>query len=477
MSNDATFLDQLEAGLQRALVPRGAVLVVAFSGGPDSSALLRALSELRDQWNFNLRAVHVNHNIRSGESERDERIAQRIAELCVVEFKVVGVDVPGLAKKKNVSIESAARQLRYEALSQSVEMYSAHGVVTGHTLDDQAETVLLHAGRGSGLKGIASIRPRSTLKIPDSEIEVTAFRPMLGILREECAEYSDQLGVRPVVDESNFRRDYTRNRIRLDVLPELNKAIPGSSEALARLAENAADDLSIVNWAVERSLKQAGGGPAPGRYSRASVLSLPATLTARVLMRTYDDHVGHSNNLERTHVESMVQHLAGRSGTSINLPNGVTFIVDQDSFGFRSRTVPDNDCPYPDPLDLTELSIPGITGLGGGFKMIAAIVDRPINLDPENSWVTFASPTIAQLSPRLRNRKNGDRFQPLGMDPQVKLQDFFVGAGVPERWRDRVPIVESDKGIVWVAGSRLAEWAKVQSAHKQVARLELTGPD
>ena len=81
MSNGATFLDQLEAGLQRALVPRGAVLVVAFSGGPDSSALLRALSELRDQWNFNLRAVHVNHNIRSGESERDERIGQRISVL------------------------------------------------------------------------------------------------------------------------------------------------------------------------------------------------------------------------------------------------------------------------------------------------------------------------------------------------------------------------------------------------------------
>ncbi|MCH8116170.1 MAG: tRNA lysidine(34) synthetase TilS, partial [Chloroflexi bacterium] len=124
-----------------------------------------------------------------------------------------------------------------------------------------------------------------------------------------------------------------------------------------------------------------------------------------------------------------------------------------------------------------ELKVPGTTRLGDGFSMTAAVVDRPTSLDPENPWITFASPTIMRLSPRLRNRKNGDRFQPLGMEPQVKLQDFFVGAGVPERWRDRVPIVESDSGIVWVAGSRLAEWAKVRPDHKRVARLELVRPD
>jgi tRNA(Ile)-lysidine synthase len=476
MSSGSTFLEQLDAGLTRASVPHGAVLVVAFSGGPDSSALLGGLSELRDHWNFTLWAVHVNHNIRPGESELDQRAAQQIAEQCGVEFTAVAVEVPTVANEKNISIESAARQLRYEALSHSADKHLAYGVVTAHTRDDQAETVLMHAGRGSGLKGIAGIRPRSVLKIPGSDIEMTALRPMLGISKAECETYCEQIGVQFVVDESNSSREYTRNRIRLDVLPELIKAIPGSSDALARLAENAADDLSIVDWAVERLLEQARGGPVPGRYSRASVLSHPPALIARVLMRTFEDHVGHANDLERSHVASMVELLAGRSGTSLDLPNGVTFIVDRDSFGFRSGSAPDNDCPYPDPLKLTELKIPGTTGLGDGFSMTTAIVERPLNLDPENPWVTFASPTIARLLPRLRNRKNGDRFQPLGMEPQVKLQDFFVGAGVPERWRDRVPIVESSRGIVWVAGSRLAEWAKVQPAHKRVTRLELTGP-
>ncbi|MCH7984041.1 MAG: tRNA lysidine(34) synthetase TilS [Chloroflexi bacterium] len=479
MSTGSKFLEKLNAGIRRASVPNGAVLIVAFSGGPDSSALLAGLSQLRDRWSFALVGVHVNHKIRPGTSDRDQLAAQQIAGQLGVDFTAITVEVPLVAKKNNVSIESAARQLRYEALSRIASQRSAHGVVTGHTRDDQAETVLLHAGRGAGLKGIAGMRARSTLRIPDSNIEVTVLRPMLGISKLECVKFCDQSGIQPVADESNNSREYTRNRIRLDVLPQLNQAIPGSSEALARLAENAADDLAIVDWTVSRSLEQASAGPAfgagSGHYSRPDVVSLPRTLIARVLMRAYEDYVGHSQDLERSHIVSMVDHVTGRSGTSIDLPNGVTFIVDRDSFGFRSGT--EDDCPYPNPFALTELKVPGTTRLGDGFSMTAEVVDRPATLDPENPWITFASPTITQLSPRLRNRRNGDRFQPLGMEPQVKLQDYFVGAGVPERWRDRVPIVESDRGIVWVAGSRLAEWAKVRPDHKRVARLELTRPD
>lgn len=476
MSTGSKFLDQLNAGLARASVPHGSALVIAYSGGPDSSALLAGLSALRDEWSFNLVAAHVNHKIRPETSDRDQLAAQRIADQLEVEFTTFAVEVPRFAKQTNISIESAARRLRYEALSRIVNQRSAHGVVTGHTRNDQAETVLLHAGRGAGLKGIAGIRPRSALKVPGTNIDVTVLRPILGVSKDDCAEYCEQNGIQPVTDESNASRDYTRNRIRLDVLPQLNEAIPGSSEALARLAENAADDLAIVGWTVNRTLDRARAGLMPGHYSRASVLSLPRELIARVLMQAHEDHAGHSQDLERAHVSSMVDHVAGRSGTAVDLPNGVVFFVDRDSFGFRSVADAGGDCPYPSPFEPLALKIPGTTRLGGGFGMTAAIIDTPAGLDPKNPWIIFASPDIAQLSPRLRNRRSGDRFQPLGMVPQVKLQDFFVGAGVPERWRDRVPIVESDEGIVWVAGSRLAEWAKVKPGHGRVVRIELTKP-
>ncbi len=489
MPIDSKFLEHLRAGLNRSSVPDGATLVVGFSGGPDSSALLAGLSELRDLSDFTLVAVHVNHRIRPETSDHDQHAAQRIAEQLGIDFTAITVEVPSVAEKNRVSIETAARFLRYEALSSIANQHSALGVVTGHTLDDQAETVLLHAGRGAGLKGIAGMRPRSVLKIPGTSIEVTVLRPMLGISKVECIEFCEQHDVHPVADESNTSREYTRNRIRLDVLPRLNEAIPDSSKALARLAENAADELVIVDWAVDRSLDMASAGltfdsgdsgdsrTVSGRFSRKDLLSLPRPLIARVLMRSYEDHIGHSQDLERSHISSMVDHVIGRSGTAIDLPNGVAFFVDRDSFGFRSDIDSGDDCPYPNPSGPAKLKVPGSVRLGGGFVMTAEVVDRPASLDPVNPWVTFASPTIAQFSTRLRNRKNGDRFQPLGMEPLVKLQDFFVGAGVPERWRDRVPIVESDRGIVWVVGSRLAEWAKVQPGHDRVARLELVKPD
>ena len=477
MSTVSKFLDQLNAGLARASVPQGSSLIVAFSGGPDSSALLAGMVAVRDMWGFTLIAAHVNHKIRPESSDRDQVAAQQIANSLGVEFTAVIVEVPAAATESKISVESAARQLRYEALSEIVNRRTAHGVVTGHTLDDQAETVLLHAGRGAGLKGIAGIRPRSTLMIPGANIDITILRPILGVSKFECVEYCEQAGIQPVIDESNSGREHTRNRIRLDVLPQLHEAIPGSTEALARLAENAADDLAIVGWTVRGILDQAGAGLASGHYSRSSFSKLPQPVIARSLMQAYGDYVGHSQDLERSHVTSMVDHVAGRSGTVIDLPNGIRFFVDRDSFDFRSSVDTGSDCPYPKQIEPTLLEIPGINPLGNGFGLTSAIVDRPARLDPENVWTTFASPEIVQLTPKVRNRKPGDRFQPLGMKPHVKLQDFFVGAGVPERWRDRVPIVESDRGIVWVAGSRLAEWAKVLPDHMQVARIELTRPD
>ena len=158
----------------------------------------------------------------------------------------------------------------------------------------------------------------------------------------------------------------------------------------------------------------------------------------------------------------------------MDLPNGITFHVDKDSFSFSSNN--NDDCPYPPPIVETSLNHFGFTQLDGGFAVTSELRNRPRQLNTGNSWVTYASPAIANLTLLLRNRKNGDRFQPLGMNPHVKLQDFFVGAGVPKRWRDRVPLIESNNGILWVAGSRLAEWGKVMPEHTEVTRLELIRP-
>ncbi|MBN4064303.1 tRNA lysidine(34) synthetase TilS [Dehalococcoides mccartyi] len=467
----SNFLKLLDAGFTKASIPSGSTLVVAFSGGPDSSALLAGLAQLRSKHHLNLVAAHVNHNIRPTSSINDQTAAQRIAESLGVEFVTANVDVPELAKQNKISIESAARSSRYRALADIAAQYGAHAVVTGHTRDDQAETVLLHASRGSGLKGIAGMRYSSTLKIPAEEVRLRVVRPMLDLPGADCIAFCAALNIDPVIDESNASRDYTRNKIRLDVLPALNEAVPEASLALSRLASNAASDLEIIDWVVDHHLVDADEGS--GKYSRSVVKNLPDSLVSRILMKAYELRVGHALDLERRHVANMLQLVHGKSGTSIELPNGIVFYIDKETFGFRHTD--DDDCPYPTLIAHSSIALPGMIELGEGITLKADIVDRPERLELEDAHVTFATPDLLSHSLKLRTRLNGDRFQPLGMSPQVKLQDFFVGAGVPERWRDRVPIIDSTEGIVWIAGYRLAEWAKVLPEHRKVTRLELAG--
>ena len=470
--NYPDFLKQLNAGLIRSTIPDRATLIVAFSGGPDSSALLAGLSVLSEKKCFNLIACHVNHQIRVDSSEADELASQKIADSLGVKFLAISVNVPKISIEQKISIETAARTLRYEVLSQLSEQYGAYGVVTGHTKDDQAETVLLHAGRGAGLKGLVGMKYRSTLTFPKSDTKLTILRPLLDISRPTIISYCKQKNIKPVIDTSNNDRQYTRNKIRLDALPALEAATPGAKNALARLAENVSDDLAIVDWIVERELQQAAYSD--DKYSRSKINSLPIYLIRRILMLAYRNHVGHSQQLERTHVSEMASQLLNHSGTSMDLPCGVSFHVDKDAFSFNSND--NDDCPYPSPIVETSLNHLGFTELGNGFAVTIELRNRPRKLDTGNSWITYASPAIANLNLLLRNRKNGDRFQPLGMNPHIKLQDFFVGAGVPKRWRDRVPLIESNNNILWVAGSRLAEWGKVMPEHTEVTRLELIQP-
>ncbi len=469
MSTESNFLKRLDAGLTLASVPNGASLIVAFSGGPDSSALLSGLVRLREQRNFTLLAAHVNHQIRPESSNNAQIAAQQIAESLGVGFSSITVDVPAVAATEKISVESAARQSRYLALTQLANSRDAFGVATGHTRDDQAETVLLHAARGAGLKGIGGMSYSSILRIPESSVELNVLRPMLDTPRAACIQFCEELGIVPVIDKSNSSREYTRNKIRLDILPLLNEAAPGATDAFARLAKNASDDLEIVEWVVDQHIAEARNSN--GSYARSVTQKIPPSLLARMLMRAYEIHVGHSQDLERVHVQEMVRQLSGRSGTSIELPNGTRFFIDKEAFGFASFD--DDDCPFPGSFTDIELPLSGSVQLDRNFTIKVDITDRPDNLDPGDPNTTFTTPDLLKYVLTLRNRKNGDRFQPLGMTAKAKLQDFFVGAGVPERWRNRVPILDSSQGIVWVAGYRLAEWAKVRPSDTQVARLEL----
>ena len=333
MSAEQKCIELLSAGLERSETLDGETLVVAFSGGPDSSALLAGLSNLNARNRWQLIAAHVNHQIQRETSQRDSDRAREIASESKVEFTEVTVNVPEFANSRGISVELAARTLRYQSLAEIAAHHGAYGVVTGHTLDDQAETVLHHAARGAGLKGISGMSVSGKLEISDHGVGLNVIRPMLEIPHSLCLDFCHELGITPVLDESNSSREYTRNKLRLDVLPNLNIAVPGASQALTRLARNTSDDLQLIEWVVADYLDRISTGP--NSYSRAAANELPEFLTRRLLIGAYERLLGHSLDLERVHVETMIDLLNGTSGKSVELPNQTSFYIDKATFGFR----------------------------------------------------------------------------------------------------------------------------------------------
>jgi len=470
MTSSDSFVENLRDGLALADVPPDSKLVVAFSGGPDSTALLAGLAKLRCDMSLDLLACHVNHGIRKESSDKDARAASKIAESLSVEFRLFENDIPSKAKSIKQGIEQTAREVRYELLAGAVEQFGAIRVVMGHTLDDQAETTLMHAARGSGLRGMSGMRPRSVLNIPSHQVLVNVIRPLLGVRHHDCVTFCELQSLDYVVDESNSSDIYARNRVRHDALPILERVSPGATAALARLARNSQQDLDALDWFTDKIVTDIEVDD--GIYSVAGISDLPEPVANRVLMRLFEIASGNLQELERSHLELMKGLVQGRSGTAIDLPQGFKLVIDKDMFHFRTQNGSD-DCPYPPAFEESEFNVPSHQQLVNDWKLITESVPRPTKLNSKNSLETYASNSLEASTLRVRNRRPGDRFHPLGATGSKKLQDYFIDEGLPRRWRDRVPIIEANSEIAWIVGGRLSEWAKVQPGDDRVVRIEL----
>ena len=295
------FSDRVAQATRRALEyqpgdppPR---LLVGISGGPDSSALLLALADRASRNGWSLSAAHVDHGIAAPAlRERFRAAAAAIAERAGAPLRVCRVDAPAEAGRGGGGIEAAARRLRYAALRDAAIATTSQAIVVGHTMDDQAESVLLHVLRGSGLDGLAGMAPRGALPLPPLSGEargaaaagaVDLVRPLLGLRRSETAAFCRALGVNPVQDPDNLDPRRTRARLRTDVLPALLAINPRIIERLAALASAAARDREALDGlsaalAVELADPLPGGGLV---LSRRALRAQPAALGVRVLRR------------------------------------------------------------------------------------------------------------------------------------------------------------------------------------------------
>ena len=223
---------------------RGKRLLVAVSGGPDSLALLHALWQLRDEHELRLYGAHLNHGLRGAESDADAEFTADTFKRLEIPFTLDSADVAAYRTQHKLSLEDAARQVRYAFLSVAAAEHAADAITLGHTADDQAETVLMHIIRGSGLDGLRGMQTLDTRHIAGKP--ATLFRPLLGARRSETQAYCRALGLSPRIDASNQSPEFLRNHIRMELVPLLEQTNPSIHAALLRLAANATQDSDYI---------------------------------------------------------------------------------------------------------------------------------------------------------------------------------------------------------------------------------------
>jgi tRNA(Ile)-lysidine synthase len=445
---------RIEGRVRRRLLdhglPQDGRLLLAVSGGTDSTALLLILGRLAKNLRLQLGVAHFDHGLRGVRpARREERFVRDLSES-------LGLPLfAGSGRGESLASEEAARTARYAFLAEMAEREGYGAVATGHTASDQAETVLLNLVRGSGLDGLAGMAARAAWPFAGHE-GLALLRPLLGLTRDDTASYCAATGVQPFEDASNASRRYRRNRVRHDLLPLLRELNPRIDEALLRLAETAGEDAMFLRAVASEALLASPEGLS--RLDRRLLAAWPVAPRRQALRLGVASLLGDSREMTQRHLlglERLV--LQGKTGDALDLPRGIGALLRRDVLELRLVTRKKQGTP----AEPVTLAVPGEARFGG-----LTVGANKTRTTAEQAVEVSASSIDGGLC--VRPRQPGDRFQPLGMKGHKKLQDFLTDAHVPREERDAVPLFVSPRGIVWVGGLRIAEWARPREGEPSV---------
>jgi len=458
------------------MVGRGERVLVACSGGPDSTALVLLLWELQQELDCRLHVVHLNHRFRGADADADAAFVVDLSRSLGLPCTVASAPVPWLVRRWRVSAQVAARRARLDLCRRLARVYDARHIALGHNREDQAETVLLRLLRGTGVDGLAGMRPvRDGLYI----------RPLLAVSRGDIEAFLQERGIAPRRDPSNRRPAYRRNRVRHRLLPYIRSRFsPRFVDHLVRLSRQAADDADFLADLVRQEWKACGGTTASGRagLDAARLARLHPAMQRRLVRELYRRATGRHYPLGFDHVETVREVAAPGRGPRgpVSLPAAEAGVEGRRLYVTAGRApVPPAGARYH--LAAAALSVPGWTrvpGLAAGI--LAEFLEGPVAFDspsgpaPSEAYLDAAA---VRLPLRVRFRRPGDRFRPLGLGGTKKLQDYFIDAGLPRRRRQHVPLVIDASGrIIWVALWRIDDDCRLRPETRSVLYLRLTGP-
>ncbi len=454
---------------ENGLITKRDNIVVGVSGGPDSICLLHVLKSFQKEYELTLHVAHLNHMFRGAEAEKDAEFVYSLAREWGLPVTVRKADVPDMVKKERRSPQEVARRERYRFLWKVARSIGARKVAVGHHADDQAETVLMNFLRGSGLDGLKGMLP----------MQDGLIRPLLNISREDIEVYCSENKLTYREDASNKKTVYQRNKIRLQLIPLLEKEYnPGLRKNICKMANILKDEEAYLDkqtslvW--EKIVRE--NSTHNVLLGVKKFLSLPLSLQRRLLRRAYASLTAH-DSLSYDHVEKVrLMAQSQKPYQKVHLPGKVVAICERGSLRFFLNV--DNYSKSQSTQSI-KLDIPGCTYVPF-LKLFlkTEIIDidhikeiNDLSKYKEKAYLDYHS---LKLPLTVRTRHPGDRFQPLGLKGTKKIKDFLIDLKVPREERNRIPLVISGDEIAWLAGYRISHRFRVTSETKKVLVLTMS---
>lgn len=439
-------------------------ILVALSGGPDSVCLLHMLYRIKDKFNLKLGAIHINHMLRGEEADKDENYIIDLCEQMGIKHYVKRINIEYIAKETNVSLETAGRNERYKAFEEIKIKDKYNKIAVAHNANDQAETILMRIMRGTGLEGLTGIKPQR---------EGGIIRPILCLNRQEIEDYCEYNGLNPRIDASNYDRHYSRNRVRLDILPYMrdnfNKDIIDTLNRMTLL-------LQKDNEFIEEYSQKCYNIYCKKHNNKLEILKElfekeMESIITRVVIIAFKEISKSYQNFEMKHIYEIVNLASRETGKKINLTNN---IICENLYG--NIVLSKNDNKYYNSCVKTEIKLDKdniIENIEFNNYIInfEVIENKKKEKFTKNNLIKLFNYDKIEKEILIRYRKDGDKIIPLGMSGSKKVKDIFINSKVPREERDNTPILCFDDKISWIVGYKTSQLFKIDSDTKMILKI------
>lgn len=445
------------------MINEGDNIIVALSGGPDSVCLLNVLNELKEELKISLYSAHVNHCLRGEEANLDAEYARELSEALSIPFFIKKVNIHKICEDTGMSCESAGRKVRYDFFDEVAKCTGANKIAIAHNYNDQAETILMRIMRGAGLEGLVGIKA-----VRDNKY----IRPIIDINRKDIEAYCEARNLKPRIDETNLENIYSRNKVRLELIPYIEKNFNSDiistlnrTSAVIKVENDFLQKVSLENY------KKYCDNNGKTVIIKRDMFKEHEAIVNRVLRLALKQVVGDLNNFESVHISEIANIQRLSTGKKVILPRAVVaenvygdicmHIVDENSnFNIEGEyNLSINDKTYIEEIDsyveITMVNKKDSKKSSNKYEKYLAIDGR------EHSNIIF------------RHIKEGDTFVPLGMKGSKKLNRFFIDNKIPRDERNNKLLLCIDDEIAWIFGDRISEKFKITEESNKILRIKI----